>query len=113
RNRGRQGGKQHGDGSRKRRKEPAHGSEDLNQPIVEAEKNVADPLGVDLPLGELRDHFVFVTKLVVEHFTHRRTERSVAVRVPNGEVLANPVDLDRLEDDLDAERSENARNEGE
>src|SRR5207249_3204190 len=40
-------------------------------------------------------------------------ERSVAVRVPDGKVLANPIDLDRLQDDLDAERSENTRNEGE
>ena len=52
---------------------------------------------------------VFVAELVVEDVAHGGAERPAPVGIPDGEILADAVDLDRLQDDLDAERAEDAR----
>jgi len=75
----------------------AHRPENLDEPIVQSEKDVADLLCIDLPIGQRRDEYVLVLEFVHEYAPQRLSKRLALVFSPEREVLADAMNLDRLE----------------
>ena len=75
-------------------------------PVVQAEEDVANALGIDAALFIAHHYGILVPELVLEHGAERRAERPVAEAVPHVEILAHAVHLDRLEHEMDGRGAE-------
>src|SRR5262249_31797548 len=73
----------------------ADGPEDLDEPVVQPEEDVAHALGIEGALGIAGDDGVLVLELVLQHVLDGGPERRVAIPGPDQEGLAHSVDLDR------------------
>jgi hypothetical protein len=80
----------------------------LTEAVVQAEEDVADAPRADPPFPLAHHHRVLVLELVLEDLVDGAAERPALVAAPDGEVLAHAVDLDRLEDEVDRRRAEEA-----
>jgi hypothetical protein len=105
----------HQDGGRvvERREESAHGPQDLHQPVIESEKDAANGLRVHAALDGLADDHVLVAELVLEDLADGATERVILVRLPHREVLADAVDLDGFQNEVDRAVAEETADEDE
>src|SRR5262249_9145188 len=81
--------------------EAAHGAQNLDEAVVEAEKDVAHSLGVDASVLLAGDEDVLVLEFVLQNLADRGAQRAVAVAPPYIEILLDAVDFDRLEHDVD------------
>src|SRR6516165_9707564 len=90
-----------GDWAVERREEAAHGAEDLDEAVIESEEHVAHGVEIDAPLAGARDKGVLVSEFVLQHLSHGRPQRPIAVARPDVQVLPHAVDFDRLEHDVD------------